>query len=132
MTENKITKSKYFQFITDDIVESQIISYNGTIIPLPKDWSYRKVKVVFNDSISQEMYVKDNGNISYITVAKIYLGTSATVSLLPQEPTKKPQENNNNNDKIPNLDSFISNTLKNMATSAICLSLSIYIFAIIT
>lgn len=76
-------KSKYFKFIDPNTIESQVISYNGSIIPLPKEWALQKVHVLFNDGLIQEHYVKDSGNIYYISVAKIYLGTKVRVSLIP-------------------------------------------------
>lgn len=111
-------KSKYFQFIEKDVIYSQVISYNGTIIPLPKDWALKKVQVTFHDGEKQEMYVKDNGNICYITCAKIYLGTNVKVNLLPNE------KNNNNS-------SLFSNTINKLAIGAIYLTLAIYAIAII-
>jgi hypothetical protein len=91
-TENKHTKSKYFQFIDNNLVSAQVISYNGTIIPLPKRWSNQEVEVIFSDGIGQRFYVRDNGNISYVSVAKIYLGSNVTVSLKPDEQKQKEKE----------------------------------------
>lgn|SRR5574338_462027 len=92
MTSNKIIKqffstkkSKYFKFITDDSVISQVISYNGSIIPLPKEWTLKKVKVLFDDGTEQEYFVKDGGNICYISVAKIFLGSDVAVSLIDEK-----------------------------------------------
>lgn len=108
-------KSKYFKFIDPNTIESQVISYNGSIIPLPKEWGLRKVHVLFHDGLTQEYYVKDNGNIYYVSVAKIYLGTNVRVSLVPIKDDK---------------DSKFSTNLGKLAIGTLYSILSVSIFAI--
>lgn len=105
-------KSKYFKFINPCTIISQVISYNGSIIPLPKEWGLKKVYVQFHDGLTQEYYVKDNGNIYYVSVAKIYLGTNVKVSL------------------ISNKDNRFSTNLGKMVIGMIYTMLSVYLFAV--
>ena len=115
----KATRSKHFKFISSNVVESHVISYNGTIIPLPKNWSNKQVSVLFEDGINQEFYVKDNGNMSYVTVAKIYIGNNVQVRLKPDEQKQKERETIINNLVITVMGSAMGLVLST------CISLSI-------
>lgn len=112
-----MSNAKYFKFIDKDSnkVESKVISYNGTIIPLPHSWTNQRVQVLFNDDTKQEFYVKDNGNMTYVMVGKIYVGGNVTVSLVSEKKSN-----------------IMSDTFERVVTGTVYVAMSVYIRVLTT
>lgn len=76
------TGSKYFKFISDDTIESQVLNNSGTVANCPKLWGYKNVIIQYPDGYSETKQVKQNTSRTFVTTPHIYGGSRVFITLL--------------------------------------------------
>jgi hypothetical protein len=80
----KRSRSKYFEYIDDYIVESSVLSGAGVQALVPPNWEDRKVKVIV--SLSEDDYfitrAKKGKSRGYVSLPAYMAGLKVTVELI--------------------------------------------------
>ncbi len=75
----KKSRSKYFEYIRDDLILSSVMSGAGVQALVPPDWENKKVKIIVNDSdffYARAKRVKSRGFVplpAYLAGTKVYI-----------------------------------------------------------